>query len=1001
MEQLRLSIQHLAKLFINGQRHEYVQAYYGVDYTGRRPGTSMTCYILSEDCQGTPLDSLMQTKIPDEYKVLSYARKILQGLEFLHKHKIIHQDIRGANVIVSEGKETLKITGLNMMKCFDSDTTPPDCVEHAAGTVPFLSPEMAKLSTAMQNEKSPVGRKSDIWSFGCTLVELMQRGQPPVFHKREKDGHPVVMDAHSTTFENMHYYFSEQYKPQYPTAEQYHQIRPQEEKFLDACFMHNATLRPTASQLLNMVYFNPVIPTGSIAAENQLFLVTRHELKTATQMANEGGKLAEYDPNAKALTLVQIRESEAEKDRSRKNDEKFSLPEILNGSFAPGWASAISTVDKNYDPEGALMQNKQQMYDILISSVTPKTQNVLEHFAVRPEDGELRIFTAPEAYGMVTFPLPSMMRTRAFKTSLIPQFIAQVLKGCTVIEMFQRKPPEWAAPGDVRHEQNLKPDQSLGDFYHNLWELLHKEAVPVIYPHVYQDFWNGYNAQHFIKQCFRSATFRPSCAMLMEDDFVNDVSSDSFGSSCQYCFDTTEIIRQDDSGTTYSATITDRGDFTGDDVVTVKIIPLFKGTTDTKADILKSAHSYQPKCDKLKELLQLRNKHTIAHHKATIRRKLAVGEATVELLMDKWTGITLDQHIKSIALPSRLDYSSVIKWGIQITEGVRFLHGKNIVHGDLKPANILIGRWKNGEPILVIGCLEHFIRVQESGNSDVRGTESYMSPEMLRRLHIRPENLSDLPVDMRSIELGLSSDIWSLGCVLLEVAECQKGVRYKKLRYDGKDNVKERVIETLVDDINGHITNTVHGFVPYLDDSVDDDELRGCISDCLRTNSSERISAVELKGQLKNLLLGLQKAGEAKIPVKALGSDCQYNKSSDCIDSFGKIYRAVVTSRGAFSGKDQVAVKLVYVNPDVPVVAADNNYGNLRLRLEKLLDLRHENILRYHKATITRAHAGPVIELLMDYCEGGDLSVFLKQLRARMISWIKGWLFAFPLKWPN
>jgi serine/threonine protein kinase len=86
---------------------------------------------------------------------------------------------------------------------------------------------------------------------------------------------------------------------------------------------------------------------------------------------------------------------------------------------------------------------------------------------------------------------------------------------------------------------------------------------------------------------------------------------------------------------------------------------------------------------------------------------------------------------------------------VQILLGLTFLHGNNIIHGDLKPGNILLNRF--GVVKLADFGTSHCLakRKQETP----MGTLPYMAPEIILGGQATP-----------------SSDIWSLGCTLFQFA---------------------------------------------------------------------------------------------------------------------------------------------------------------------------------------------------------------------------------------
>jgi len=96
-----------------------------------------------------------------------YAKQILKGLAFLHSKKVLHRDIKGANILVdTEG--VCKLADFGASKKLDDLVVPG---EHSIrGTPYWMAPEI------IQNKPYAFG--ADIWSIGCTIIE-MATGKPP------------------------------------------------------------------------------------------------------------------------------------------------------------------------------------------------------------------------------------------------------------------------------------------------------------------------------------------------------------------------------------------------------------------------------------------------------------------------------------------------------------------------------------------------------------------------------------------------------------------------------------------------------------------------------------------------------------------------------------------------------------------------------------------------------------------------------------------------------
>lgn len=118
-------------------------------------------------------------------------------------------------------------------------------------------------------------------------------------------------------------------------------------------------------------------------------------------------------------------------------------------------------------------------------------------------------------------------------------------------------------------------------------------------------------------------------------------------------------------------------------------------------------------------------------------------------------GLSLESKIAGRPLPAQ----KIINLGIQLAHGLAAAHDQNIVHRDLKPANLRVtpdGRLK----ILDFGLAQlanpnrdQAMTATMTSSQEITGTLPYMAPEQLRG---EPANVS--------------SDIWSTGVVLYEMA---------------------------------------------------------------------------------------------------------------------------------------------------------------------------------------------------------------------------------------
>lgn len=118
-------------------------------------------YIVMELVEGITLKTYIQRRgRMDSKEAIAIALQVVGGIEQAHKNGIVHRDIKPQNMIVSSDG-TVKVADFGIARAATQQTVNTTVM----GSVHYISPEQAKSGQADE--------RSDIYSFGCTLYEML------------------------------------------------------------------------------------------------------------------------------------------------------------------------------------------------------------------------------------------------------------------------------------------------------------------------------------------------------------------------------------------------------------------------------------------------------------------------------------------------------------------------------------------------------------------------------------------------------------------------------------------------------------------------------------------------------------------------------------------------------------------------------------------------------------------------------------------------------------
>ncbi|KAF2142666.1 uncharacterized protein K452DRAFT_332448 [Aplosporella prunicola CBS 121167] len=293
---------------------------------------AQSLYIILEYCENGSLHSICKNfgKFPENL-VAIYMSQVLHGLLYLHEQGVIHRDIKGANILTTK-------EGLVKLADFGVATKTAGLHDSAVvGTPYWMAPEVIELSGATT--------ASDIWSLGCTVIELLE-GKPP-YHKLQpmpalfrivNDDHPPLPEAAS----------------------------PVVRDFLMQCFQKDPNLRVSARKLLKHPWImnarraDSVVPTKPTKYD---------EAVKSVQEWNEALK----SPTAESLRLRKA-------SRATSNSPIPSRKEPPPPIHAPGPPPSSLRVDKT-----------RQVTEIYASSESEDDDNWDDDFASSISESALKL----------------------------------------------------------------------------------------------------------------------------------------------------------------------------------------------------------------------------------------------------------------------------------------------------------------------------------------------------------------------------------------------------------------------------------------------------------------------------------------------------------------------------------------------------------------------------------------------------------------------------------
>ncbi|ODV82956.1 hypothetical protein CANARDRAFT_204072 [[Candida] arabinofermentans NRRL YB-2248] len=127
--------------------------------------SSNSCHLIMEYCNGGSLRDLYQKSgCLNEFKIVNFTIQILNGLQYLHNNNFVHSDIKASNILLKDN--IIKLADFGVSEQIDLNNPK----KKANGSPYWMAPEVIRLKG--------VTPKSDIWSLGATIIELLTCNPP-------------------------------------------------------------------------------------------------------------------------------------------------------------------------------------------------------------------------------------------------------------------------------------------------------------------------------------------------------------------------------------------------------------------------------------------------------------------------------------------------------------------------------------------------------------------------------------------------------------------------------------------------------------------------------------------------------------------------------------------------------------------------------------------------------------------------------------------------------